>query len=45
MRFVLLKLNVRVSVDIFDGENLLGSVVINVKGTVGTSNSDFDDLF
>ena len=33
------------NVDIFDGENLLGSVVINVKGTVGTSNSDFDDLF
>ena len=31
--------------DIFDGENLIGTVTINVKGAVGSANSGFDDLF
>ena len=31
--------------DIFEGENLLGQLTINVKGAVGTAKGEFDDLF
>ena len=31
--------------DIFEGENLLGQLSINVKGAVGTAKGEFDDLF
>lgn len=31
--------------NVYDGGNLIGTVNINVKGTVGSANSGFDDLF
>lgn len=33
------------SADVYDGENLIGTVDIAVKGAVGSADSDFDDLF
>ncbi len=35
----------RYNADVYDGQDVIGKIVINVKGAVGSSNSDFDDLF
>ena len=33
------------SAELFDGDNLIGSLEIRVKGKAGNVKSDFDDLF
>lgn len=33
------------SAEVFDGENLIGNITINAKGAIGSTKSDFDDLF
>lgn len=35
----------RYEVEVYEGEDIIGKVVVNVKGAVGSSNNDFDDLF
>ena len=35
----------RYDAEVYEGEDIIGKVVVNVKGAVGSSNNDFDDLF